>query len=66
MILLNDIYNLILETCDFIINFNGEIFGATPIECGNYSDQNLELAKEYVLEYKNRLVKDKNFIYPKD
>ena len=42
----NDIYNLILETCDFIINFNGEIFGATPIECGNYSDQNLELAKE--------------------
>ena len=59
-----EIFPIIIETCDFIINFNGEIFGATPIECGNYSDQNLPLAKEYAKEYKERLIKYKNFIYP--
>ena len=59
-----EIFPIIKETCDFIINFNGEIFGATPIECGNYSDQNLPLAKEYAKEYKERLIKYKNFIYP--
>ena len=59
-----EIYSLIVEMCEFIINFNGEIFGATPIECGNYSDQNLELAKAYIKEYKNRLIENKNFKYP--
>lgn len=59
-----DVYPLILQTCDFIINFNGEIPGAKPEECGNYSDQNLELAKKYIKRYKKELTENKRFIYP--
>ena len=42
---------LILEMCDFILNFEGEIPGATPKECGNYSEQNLSMAKYYIRKY---------------
>ncbi len=59
-----DVYPLILKTCDFIINFTGEIPGAKPEECGNYSDQNLVLAKRYVERYKKELTENKRFIYP--
>ena len=34
-----EIAPLILEMCDFIIDFKGEIPGAKPEECGNYSEQ---------------------------
>ena len=51
----NDIYDLVIELCDYVINFEGEIPGATPIECGNYSEQNLTMAK-----YKKELVKIKD------
>ena len=54
---------LILEMCDFILNFEGEIPGATPKECGNYSEQNLNMAKYYVKKYKKALVEEKNFKY---
>ena len=59
-----DVYNIVINTCEYILAFEGEIPGATPIQCGNYSDQNLELAKEYVKEYKKRLEKHKRFNYP--
>ena len=59
-----DVYPLILKTCDFIINFDGEIPGAKPEECGNYSDQNLELAKRYITKYKKELTENERFIYP--
>lgn len=31
-----DVLDLVLEMCDFIIGFEGEIPGAAPEQCGNY------------------------------
>ncbi len=59
-----DIYETVINMCDFIIDFNGEIPGATPVECGNYSEQNLNMAKFYIKKYKNELSQNRNFIYP--
>lgn len=59
-----DVYNLVLDMCDFVLNFNDEIPGATPIECGNYSEQNLNMAKYYIAKYKKELTENKNFVYP--
>lgn len=59
-----DVYDLILNMCDFIIGFDGEIPGAQPEQCGNYSEQNLNMAKFYIQKYKNDLVNYKRFVYP--
>ena len=58
-----DIYDLIVETCDFIIGYEGEIPGAAPEQCGNYSEQNLNMAKYYIKRYKDELVTHKRFTY---
>ena len=39
-----DVLDLVLEMCDFIIGFEGEIPGAAPEQCGNYQEQNLDMA----------------------
>ena len=46
-----DILDLIEKMIKFVINFEGEIPGATPKDCGNYSDMNLSGAKLYALKY---------------
>ena len=58
-----DVYELVLKMCDFIIAFEGERPGATAKECGNYSDQDLEKAKIYTERYKKELFENKNFEY---
>ena len=58
-----DVYDLVIDMCDFVLGFEGEIPGASPIECGNYSEQNLNMAKHYIKKYKNDLIKNKNFEY---
>ena len=58
-----DIFDLVIETCDFIINFEGEVPGATPKECGNYSEQNLNMAKYYINKYKSDLLVNRKFEY---
>lgn len=58
-----DVYDLVVDMCDFVINFEGEIPGASPVECGNYSEQNLNMAKYYIAKYKKDLVENKNFEY---
>lgn len=58
-----DVYDLVIKMCDFVINFEGEIPGASPVECGNYSEQNLNMAKYYIQKYKKALTENKNFIY---
>lgn len=40
-----DIIPLLIEMFGFARDFEGEIPGASPIECGNYLDQNLPMAK---------------------
>lgn len=58
-----DVYELVLNLCDFIINFEGDIPGARPEECGNYSEQNLNMAKHYIKLYKKELTQNKRFSY---
>lgn len=59
----SDIYDLVIGMCDFIVNFEGDIPGASAIECGNYSEQNLAMAKYYIKKYKEALGAHKNFEY---
>lgn len=53
-----DIYKTVVDMCEFII-----IPGAKPEECGNYSEQNLSMAKYYAKKY-FRTLADKRFSYP--
>lgn len=57
------VYELVLGMCDFILEFEGEIPGAKPEECGNFSEQNLGMAKFYIEKYKAALIQNKNFEY---
>ncbi|MBQ1231209.1 MAG: S-ribosylhomocysteine lyase [Clostridia bacterium] len=59
----NDVLPLALSMCDFIINYEGEIPGASPEQCGNYSEQNLAMAKYYIERYKSRLLENKCLKY---
>lgn len=58
-----DVYDLVIALCDFIISFEGDIPGAAPEQCGNYSEQNLNMAKYYISKYKTALTENKNFTY---
>ena len=46
-----DVYDLVKEMFEFIINYEGVIPGASAIECGNYLDLNLSMAKFYAKKY---------------
>ena len=46
-----DIVPLITETFEFIRDFQGEIPGASPRDCGNYLDMNLPMAKYLASRY---------------
>ncbi len=58
-----DVYPLVLEMCDFILNYEGDIPGAQPEQCGNYSEQNLNMAKYYIQKYKKELMSHQRFSY---
>ena len=57
-----DIEGEILKMCDFILDFNSQIPGATAKECGNYLEHNLNTAKIYVYRYRKELEK-RRFVY---
>lgn len=58
-----NVYDLVIKMCDFVLSFEGDIPGASPVECGNYSEQNLPMAKYYIAKYKKALQENKNFVY---
>ena len=58
-----DILGLVLEMCDFVIVFEGQIPGATAEQCGNYQEQNLDMAKYYIKRYKEQLLTYKRYQY---
>lgn len=58
-----DVYDLVREMCEYILSYEGDIPGATAIECGNYSEQNLGMAKYYIGRYYESLTVEKNFEY---
>lgn len=47
----NDLMNPIKECFRFIKNYEGKIPGASAVECGNYLDLNLDMAKYYAEKY---------------
>lgn len=51
-----DIVDVITRMTDFIINFEGDIPGASPRDCGNYLDLNLSMAKYYAQKYRNEVL----------
>ena len=59
-----DVEELVLQMCDFILAFEGDIPGAKPEECGNYSEQNLNMAKYYIKKYRSELSEHRRFTYP--
>ena len=59
-----DVYPLVVEMCDFILGFEGEIPGARPEECGNWSEQNLNMAKYYIRRYREDLTTYRRLSYP--
>lgn len=58
---------LIERTFDYVSDFEGEIPGATPSECGYCVDMDLEEAKRDAALYYNIIIdaKKENFNYPK-
>ena len=61
--------HLILDAFQYVVDFEGEIPGATPRQCGNYAFQDLNGAKVIAREYldymrENINNKDKIFKYP--
>ncbi|MFW5981808.1 MAG: S-ribosylhomocysteine lyase [Halanaerobiaceae bacterium] len=61
-----DIISLLLDLCNFIIDFDDDIPGASAKDCGNYLDMNLPMAKYYAKKYLNCLtnIKEENIKYP--
>ena len=53
-----DVYDLVKEMFEFILNYEGVIPGASAIECGNYLDLNLAMAKYYAKKYLDEVLDD--------
>ena len=62
-----DIVELMKETFRFIAEYEGEIPGAAPKDCGNYLLQDLPMAKWEAAKYLHEVlenIKEENLIYP--
>lgn len=47
----SDLLSPVKDCMKYIISFEGKIPGASAIECGNYLDLNLDMAKYYAKKY---------------
>lgn len=62
----DNVKKVIIDVLKNIVSHNGEVFGNSEIECGNYKSLNLEKAKNEAIRFLDSLSRDKNnFIYPK-
>lgn len=62
-----DIVELMKRTFQFIANYEGEIPGAAPKDCGNYLLQDLPMARYEAKKYLTEVlevIKEENLIYP--
>lgn len=62
-----DIVPLMIETFEFIRDYEGEIPGASPRDCGNYLDMNLNMAKYLAKKYLNEVlyhITEDRLVYP--
>ena len=64
----SDIVELMKKTFEFVANFDGEIPGAVPKDCGNYLLHDLPMARWESRKYLNEVlnvIKDENLNYPR-
>ena len=64
-----DVTDLMKRTFAFIAEYEGEIPGATPRDCGNWSFQDLALARKEARKYLDEVLEDMkpgNMHYPED
>lgn len=62
-----EIVPLLTETFEFIRDFEGEVPGASPKDCGNYLDMNLPMAKYLATKYLNEVlyhISPDRLVYP--
>lgn len=62
-----DIIGVLREMADFVLNYEGEIPCYSPRDCGNYLDNNLNLAKIYMRKYKTEVLDNpvkERLVYP--
>lgn len=62
-----EILPLMIEMFEFIRDFNGEVPGASPKDCGNYLDMNLPMANYLAKRYLDNVlynINDSRLIYP--
>ena len=62
-----EIVPLMIEMFEFIRDFNGEVPGASPKDCGNYLDMNLPMANYLAKRYLDNVlynIDDSRLIYP--
>ena len=62
-----DIIPLMRETMEFVASFEGDIPGATPRDCGNYSFMDLEAARKAARKYLDEVLANpapENLNYP--
>lgn len=63
-----EVIPLMIEMFEFIRDFNGEVPGASPKDCGNYLDMNLPMANYLAKRYLDNVlynIDDSRLIYPK-
>lgn len=63
-----DIVDLIRETMEFVAGFDGEVPGATPKDCGNWSFMDLDAARKAARRYLSEVIdclKPENLVYPR-
>ncbi|MGN0375382.1 MAG: S-ribosylhomocysteine lyase [Butyrivibrio sp.] len=53
-----DIIGLIKDMIDYIIDFEGELPGYSPRDCGNYLDNNIDMAKYYAVKYRKEVLEN--------
>jgi S-ribosylhomocysteine lyase len=62
-----DIVPLMIELYTFIMNFEGDIPGQSAMDCGNYLDMNLPMAKFLARKYLTEVLQDiddSSLVYP--
>ncbi len=61
------IIDLLKDMCTFIVDFEGDIPGASERDCGNYLDLNLTTGKYHTADYLNKVLCNltkENTVYP--
>lgn len=62
-----DIVPLVTQMFEFIRDYRGEVPGASPMDCGNYLDMNLNMANYLAERYLEQVlynISDERLIYP--